>query len=155
MAVRHRREVGACSGIPDRKLYGLSLELARRYGQPAAAFPPEHHEPFARPDENLGLVRAPGDRREYPNVVVRADHAVERHTFAVHKDIDVTAEGPFFVEDPAGQGGAIALQLRQDAAETRARDLVLGEPAGSLLEGCGKTHPCHTGNLTAGGIAPL
>jgi hypothetical protein len=75
--------------------------------------------------------------------VVGADRRLLTAELAVHEHVDVPAQDPALVEDPAPRRRVRALELRQQLPDRAAFDGVLGEIAGEALQRSAEAYDRH------------
>jgi hypothetical protein len=104
--VRHAREVAARARNADRELDDLSGEGSRDDSHRCAALAAKDEQPFARADEQLGLVvggghGASGDRGEHVDSIVGLEGVVHGGRIPVDEHVDVAPDRAPLVEDPS------------------------------------------------------
>src|SRR5215218_6096961 len=99
--------------------------------KPSAGVPSSTNRPFLVPTSSSVISCTSGDRGKDVDAVLGADGGVARAAFPAHVDVDVAAQPAALVEDPARQGGLLALQR------------VIGPAAGQAPEGFAESHGGH------------
>src|SRR3954467_7017489 len=101
-------------------------------GEPGS--PSSTNRPFFVPTDNSVISSASGDRGQHVDLVAGLHRRRGLAQLAVDKHVDVAAHVAALVQDPAVQVGVRPLELLQELGHGRAGELVVGLPAGLLLQ---------------------
>src|SRR5215217_8669696 len=111
--------------------------------KPSAGVPSSTNRPFLVPTSSSVISCTSGDRGKDVDAVLGADGGVARAAFPAHVHVDVAAQPAALVEDPARQGGLLALQRGEHVGHRRALQRVIGPAAGQAPEGFAESHGGH------------
>src|SRR5215213_836903 len=101
---------------------------------PSAGVPSSTNSPFFVPTSSSVMSDTSGDRGKDVDAVVLADGRVRRAALPAHIDVDVAAQAAALVEDPAREGGLLALERGEYLGDGRAVQRMIGAAAGQALE---------------------
>src|SRR5215217_7422839 len=111
---------------------------------PCPGSPSSTNRPFFVPTISSVTRSAPRDSGQHVDRVPGGDRRVQAGLLAVDIDVDVAADLPALVENPAGQGRVLAFERGQQLSDGRAVELQARLAAGPCSQRAAKTEvTCH------------